>query len=161
NADFGGDAALARLRQRLRQRGLRLMLDFVPNHMAPDHAWVDSHPEYFIHGTEEHRAREPQNWRRVNTAKGPLVLANGRHPYFPHPGLRKAMIEQILSITGRCDGVRCDMAMLVLPDIFRRTWGELARPVDGAAPDDRPFWQRAIETARALSPGFTFMAEAY
>ena len=32
--DLGGDAALARLRERLRARGLRLMLDFVPNHTA-------------------------------------------------------------------------------------------------------------------------------
>ena len=42
--DLGGDAALARLRQRLQERGLKLMLDFVPNHMAPDHPWIDEHP---------------------------------------------------------------------------------------------------------------------
>ena len=41
---LGGDAALARLRERLRKRGLRLMLDFVPNHMAPDHPWVERAP---------------------------------------------------------------------------------------------------------------------
>src|SRR5581483_699950 len=33
---LGGDAALARFRERLGKRELRLMLDFVPNHMAPD-----------------------------------------------------------------------------------------------------------------------------
>ncbi len=47
HADFGGDAALARLRGRLRERGLRLILDFVPNHMAPDHPWVAEHPDWF------------------------------------------------------------------------------------------------------------------
>ena len=42
--DFGGDAALARLRERLRARGLQLLLDFVPNHTAPDHPWVERAP---------------------------------------------------------------------------------------------------------------------
>ena len=51
--DLGGAASLARLRQRLQQRGLKLMLDFVPNHMAPDHPWIDEHPDYFVHGTRE------------------------------------------------------------------------------------------------------------
>src|SRR5262245_59780333 len=54
---LGGDAALARIRQRLRERGLRLMLDFVPNHMAPDHPWVEEHPEYFVAGTESDLAQ--------------------------------------------------------------------------------------------------------
>ncbi|HWQ91247.1 MAG TPA: alpha-amylase family glycosyl hydrolase, partial [Clostridia bacterium] len=58
--DFGGDPALARLRKRLQNYGLRLLLDFVPNHVAPDHPWVESHPEYFIRGTEQNLANEPQ-----------------------------------------------------------------------------------------------------
>ena len=44
HADFGGDDALARLRERLRARSLRLILDFVPNHVAPDHPWVRRAP---------------------------------------------------------------------------------------------------------------------
>ena len=58
--DLGGAAALARLRQRLQQRGLKLMLDFVPNHMAPDHPWIDQHPEYFVHRSESDLVRAPQ-----------------------------------------------------------------------------------------------------
>jgi len=61
HTDFGGDGALARLRERLGARGLRLVLDFVPNHVAPDHHWVEEHPDFFIEGTEEQLAAQPQN----------------------------------------------------------------------------------------------------
>jgi glycosidase len=52
HTQLGGEAALARLRERLRQRGLRLLLDFVPNHTGLDHPWVEEHPEYYLAGTE-------------------------------------------------------------------------------------------------------------
>jgi glycosidase len=167
NADFGGDGALGRLRERLRKRGVRLLLDFVPNHTAPDHPWVASHPEYYVHGTEDDLRREPQNYCR----RGGAILAYGRDPYFPgwtdtlqlnyrHPGLRAAMTRELCSVAERCDAVRCDMAMLVLPDVIARTWGRRPLP-DGAAPVDDPFWPEATATVRARRPDFVFMAEAY
>jgi hypothetical protein len=162
HSDFGGDAALERLRRRLHKRGLRLLLDFVPNHMAPDHPWVQQHPEYFVHGTEEKLAHEPLNYTRATTAAGPTVFAYGRDPYFAgwpdtlqlnyaDPGLQEAMTSELERIAGMCDGVRCDMAMLILPDVFERTWG--LRP--------ESFWPHAIARARARRPGFLFMAEVY
>jgi glycosidase len=66
--DLGGAAALARLRQRLQQRGLKLMLDFVPNHMAPDHPWSDEHPDYFVHGSESDLERARQKFCRLQTS---------------------------------------------------------------------------------------------
>jgi hypothetical protein len=33
------------------------------------------------------------------------------------------MIGELLKIAGHCDGARCDMAMLVLPEVFERIWG--------------------------------------
>ena len=160
--DLGGDAALARLRQRLQARGLKLMLDFVPNHMAPDHPWIDEHPDYFIPGSEDDLACSPQNYVRVPTANGPLVLAHGRDPYFDgwpdtlqlnygHPQLQEAMTAELVRIAGQCDGVRCDMAMLLLPDVFESTWGIRTEP----------FWPQAIETVRRHHPDFQFMAEVY
>src|SRR5438874_3534737 len=62
HSNLGGDAALARLRERLRKRGLKLMLDFVPNHMGLDHPWIEHHPDYFVQGTELDMARAPQNY---------------------------------------------------------------------------------------------------
>jgi len=159
---LGGDAALARLRERLRRRGLKLMLDFVPNHTGPDHPWVEAHPGYYIPGTEAELERTPQNFTRVRRRGGDLILAFGRDPYFPgwpdtfqldysNPATQEAMIGELLKIAGQCDGVRCDMAMLVLPDVFERTWGR--RPQD--------FWPRATRQVRERVPDFCFMAEVY
>jgi hypothetical protein len=160
--DLGGAAALARLRQRLKQRGLKLMLDFVPNHMAPDHRWIDEHPDYFVSGSEGDLSRSPQNYRRVQTKSGPTVLAYGRDPYFAgwpdtlqlnygNPELQRAMIGELENIAEQCDGVRCDMAMLVLPDVFLRTWGIKADP----------FWPKATTAVRRKFANFRFMAEVY
>jgi hypothetical protein len=162
HSDFGGNAALERLRKRLRQRRIRLLLDFVPNHTAPDHPWVQQHPNYYIHGSEEKLTSEPHNYTRVATPGGPKVMAYGRDPYFAgwpdtrqlnyaEPEVQEAMALELERIAGMCDGVRCDMSMLVLPDVFERTWG--LRPAS--------FWPNAIGRARVRNPGFLFMAEVY
>lgn len=162
HAALGGDAALARLRGRLHARGLRLMLDFVPNHTALDHPWVEEHPEYYVAGTERDLARAPGNYTWVRRRGGDRLIAYGRDPYFPgwpdvlqlnygNPATQDAMLGELLNVAGRCDGVRCDMAMLILPEVFERTWGIAARP----------FWPEATRRVREQSPGFCFMAEVY
>ncbi len=158
HTDFGGNAALDRLRGRIHDRGMRLLLDFVPNHMAPDHPWARQYPDYFVHGTASQLEQEPQNYTRSDSE----VLAYGRDPYFPgwpdtlqlnyaNPALQEAMARELENIAAMCDGVRCDMAMLILPDVFQRTWG--MRPAD--------FWPTAIARARARNSCFVFMAEVY
>jgi hypothetical protein len=159
---LGGDGALARLRRRLKDRGLKLMLDFVPNHLGLDHPWVEIHPERFVAGTEADLQRAPHDYARVKCADGDLILASGRDPNFPgwsdtlqldysNPDTQEMMLAELLKVAGQCDGVRCDMAMLLLPDVFERTWGR--RPA--------PFWPRATEQVRQCVPGFCFMAEVY
>ena len=162
HTDLGSDAALARLRERLKKRGLKLMLDFVPNHMGLGHPWVEEHPEHFVRGSELDLARAPQNYTWVKRKSGDILLAYGRDPYFAawpdtlqlnyaNPATQEAMMSELLKIAGQCDGVRCDMAMLVLPDVFERTWGQRA-PL---------FWPTATRRVRARFPGFKFMAEVY
>jgi hypothetical protein len=163
DSHLGGPKGLAVARKELAQRGLRLMLDFVPNHVAPDHPWVTDHPDYFIQGNYGDSVREPGAF----LAAGGNVFACGKDPFFPawpdvlqlnafNPGLRAAIIETVNSIADQCDGVRCDMAMLVMNDIFQRTWGERA----GARPE-KEYWPELIGAVRAKHPGFLFMAEAY
>jgi glycosidase len=162
NEALGGETALAHFRAKLARRGLRLMLDFVPNHTAPDHPWVKSHPDFYVAGSEAAMAQAPANYRRVETDQGPRILACGRDPNFPgwpdtlqldyaNPELQKAQIDALIGIAGKCDGVRCDMAMLLLPEIFQRTWG--------ITPES--FWPKATLAVHAKYPAFTFMAEVY
>ena len=126
----------------MRDHGLSLMLDFVPNHVALDHAWVLEHPEYLVRGDAADLARAPQNYARLPTRGGSAIFAHGRDPGFDgwtdtvqldyrHPGLRAAQRAELGRIAARCDGVRCDMAMLLEPDVFERTWGDRAPPSDG------------------------------
>jgi len=133
DAHLGGPAGLANARKELAKRGMKLLLDFVPNHVAPDHPWAPEHPEYFIRGTVDDANRNPASFIEI---KG-NVYACGRDPFFPawpdvlqlnvfNPRLRQAAAETVSSIVAQCDGVRCDMAMLLLNEIFERTWGSLA-----------------------------------
>lgn len=162
NTLLGEPEALTRLRDRLHRRGLKLMLDFVPNHTALDHPWVQAHPEYYVSGTEEQLARQPQNYCRMALPNRLAILAYGRDPYFDgwpdslqlnygNPALQAAQIDELLKVSHYCDGLRCDMAMLVLPEIFQRTWGITAEP----------FWSKAIPQVRKQHPDFIFMAEVY
>jgi len=160
---LGGPAGLASARRMLRQRGILLVLDFVPNHVAPDHPWAIEHPEYFIQGTADAARNDPASFFQL----GEKIFALGRDPYFPswpdvlqlnafQPGLRQAVIDTISDIAGQCDGIRCDMAMLMLNRIFHRTWETLA----GVEPFG-DYWSTTIPVIKRKHPDFQFIAEAY
>jgi hypothetical protein len=159
---LGGDEALSRLRKRLSERGMKLMLDYVPNHTAPDHNWVIDHADFYIQSTEASLEREPENFTRISMKSGEKIFAHGRDPFFPgwpdtlqlnygNPDLQEAMTGELIRIAGQCDAVRCDMAMLVLPDVFERTWGIKCQN----------FWPEAIRQVHEVNPEFCFMAEVY
>jgi hypothetical protein len=163
DAQLGGPKGLAAARKALAARGVRLVLDFVPNHVAPDHPWVGEHPEYFVQGNADDLSNDPASFVEA----GGKVFACGRDPYFPawpdvlqlnafQPGLRQAVIATVSEIASQCDAIRCDMAMLLLNDIFERTWGARA----GARPAD-DYWRMVIPAVRSSHPDFRFIAEAY
>jgi hypothetical protein len=160
---FGGDKGLEKARKELDKRNLKLILDFVPNHVAPDHPWTVKHPEFFIRGTEEDLINFPEDWYRAEKN----IYAKARDPFYPpwpdvlqlnvfNEGFRAAMLQTLISIAKICDGIRCDMAMLVMNDIFSKTWEAKAGTVPG---DD--FWPLMIPAVRNQNADFMFIAEAY
>jgi hypothetical protein len=168
--EIGGDDALAGARARLARRGIGLVLDFVPNHTARDHPWVADRPDHYVTAELEAARAEPDRFFIAETRHGSRAIAFGKDPYFPgwtdtaqlnfaNADLQSDLIRVLVDVASRCDGVRCDMAMLVLEDVFARTWPEVAIAAPGDARGS--FWARAIETVRADDPRFLFLAEAY
>ncbi len=162
---LGGEAGLRTFRQRLHEHGLKLLLDFVPNHVGLDHPWVAERPELFVQsplqvpGTFAQQTRTGVHW-----------LAYGRDPYFApwtdvvqvdyrRVAARSAMTQLLQSIAGRCDGVRCDMAMLVLNEVFAKTWESF--PIANHQSPSSEFWASAIPVVKETHPGFLFLAEGY
>jgi hypothetical protein len=161
--NYGAPPAMPAARRTASRCGLGLILDFVPNHVAQDHHWVLEHPEFLIRGDAADLIRAPREFFQ----SGGRVFACGRDPHYPpwqdvaqlnafHPGLREAAAGTLLGIADQCDGVRCDMSMLLINRIFRETWGERA----GREPGEE-YWVEVIGAVRERCPGFVFIAEAY
>ncbi|MCI0709682.1 MAG: alpha-amylase [Chloroflexi bacterium] len=161
--NLGNRQELVAFRAQLADYGIGLILDYVPNHVATDHPWTIEHPEYLIQGTDEEAIRRPHDFFAANGT----VFAYGRDPYFPawtdtaqvnafHMDLRQAVIDLLTDIASLCDGIRCDMAMLMVTRIFKQTWGNRS----GELPPTE-FWEDVIPAVHASNPEFLFIAEVY
>jgi Alpha amylase, catalytic domain len=165
DARMGGWKGLDKARADLASRGMSLILDFVPNHTGFDHPWIRSDPEYYVQGTLDNYRADPQLFHPIGAGDSILFIACGRDPFFPpwsdvaqlnyfNPATRDAMIGVLSTIAGHCDGVRCDMAMLVLNDVFAQTWATRVDLLWNVPA--REFWPDATRRAR-----MTYLAEVY
>jgi hypothetical protein len=161
-----GDAlALLMLKERLGRQGMRLIVDFVPNHLGIDSTEPMRFPARFVHSSEALRGTFFAEARF-----GPRYFAHGRDPYFDpwidtvqldyrvmetHENMRS--VAQTASMYG--DGLRCDMAMLLLPEIFAETWKQF--PTSGAHRTQADFWRKTIQEIRLLQPQVELIAEVY
>ena len=163
-AELGGDGALAVFRDKLRAAGLALVLDFIPNHVGLDHPWLTERPGLFVQSP----TAVPETVK-VETEDGIRWVAHGKDPNFPawtdtaqldyrNPDTRESVTNQLLAVAARCDGVRCDMAMLLLNDLFARHWAKF--PFSQPMPQ-REFWTEAIAAVWRQHPEFLFLAESY
>ncbi len=161
-----GDAlSLLMLKERLGRAGLRLIVDFVPNHLGIDSIEPSRFPARFVHSTDQ----KPGTFE-ADARFGKRYFAHGRDPYFA-PWLdtvqldyrvletHHAMTAVAQTASAYADGLRCDMAMLLIPEIFRETWKEF--PSAAAHQTDANFWRKAIAAVRQLQPQAEMIAEVY
>lgn len=168
---FGSSEDLLKFKERLNKNGIKLFLDFVANHLALDHPWVKKSPGYFIQGSSLDIESHPDSFFR-HSYQG-RVFAYGKDPYFPawkdvaqlnyfNPKTRQAMIKELSVILALCDGLRCDMAMLILKAVQKKIWGDTK--TSGGAKFKEPgneFWEEAIALLKDSYPKAIFIAEVY
>jgi glycosidase len=169
NRTLGGKSGFTSLVDRAHIAGLSVFVDFVPNHMAIDSPWIDERPDFFIRSNPRVR---PQSTSEFFLHPSGELIAFGRDPYFPPwhdtsqldytaEGLRSRMTEVLKWISSVADGVRCDMAMLVLRDFIRQQWYPAASEHWFKEKMPGEFWDRALSDVKLVKPDFYFLAESY
>ena len=176
NPVLGTHKDLSELKNKLNNMGIKLFLDFIPNHFSADSTLIKTNPGIFLEADEEVMSKDPYTFfetisKDINQKETKRIFAHGRDPLFPawrdtvqinffKEEARDFLVEQLIKISGMSDGVRCDMAMLPLSNVFHNTWSGLLNRF-GCEKPSVEFWKSAIEKVKAKSPEFIFMAESY
>lgn len=170
NSALGDNKSLLKLKSQLNKKGIRLILDFIPNHFSASSKLLNSNPEIFLSVNKEFFERDSHTFFKPFNNKE-KYFAHGRDPFFPawqdtiqvnifSNDARKYLIGTLLSLTKLCDGVRCDMAMLLLNNVFKNTWSGVLSKSNVSFPTSE-FWKDAIEKVKSKRKDFIFIAEAY
>ncbi len=170
NPALGTTEELIELRRKLNAIGIKLFLDFEPNHFGAESVLIKSNPEIFLQGDKEMLKNDPFTFFEAGPDSR-RIFAHGRDPLFPawtdtvqvnyySNQARDFMTNTLLQIAEVCDGVRCDMAMLQLNNIFQNTWLGVLNKTKFVKPKDE-FWLTAIAKVKEKFPDFIFLAEAY
>jgi len=166
NPELGTSSDVAWLRNQLSSLGMKLMLDFVPNHSACDSPWVDANINYYI------RVPKGTNPPYDSTKYLSNGVAYGNCPGSTTPWsdtaqlnywnseTRSLMLQQLMTIASMADGIRCDMAYIVLNDLFYQTWSTNLNSWGWTRPSTE-FWSDAIAQVKSKYPNVIFLAEVY
>jgi len=169
-ADIGTREELLDVKKNLNSLGLKLILDFVSNHFSVRSSLIETDPYLFVEASEEIYQRDSNTYFKSELAEG-KIFAHGRDPFFPawqdtvqvnyfNPAARSFMINTLKQLTNLCDGVRCDMGMLALSNIFNNTWGSTLKN-NGYCKPENEFWKVCIDEVKDKNENFQFIGEAY
>jgi len=170
NPELGDMPSLLKLRKKLNEKGIKLILDFSTNHFGADSRLIKKNPEIFLevdkwlYDNDSHTYFKPyEDFEKY--------FAHGRDPFFPawqdtiqinffSPQAREYFKTVLSEISKYCDGVRCDMAMLALNNVFKNTWAGILEKKGWEQPAQE-FWSELIGYIKNKNKDFIFIAEAY
>ncbi len=170
NPNIGTEQEILELKEYLNSMNMKLILDFVSNHFSVHSSLIQSNPDLFLSASEEIYNRDPHTYfqSKFDSTK---LFAHGRDPFFPawldtiqlnffNPATRKFMIDSVLKLTKLCNGIRCDMAMLSLNNVFDNTWSGTLTYGKHEKPE-KEFWEECIAEVKKVNDQFLFIGEAY
>ena len=134
NPEFGSEGDFKALVDDAHRLGMRVILDWVPNHSAHDHPWTVQHRDYYVLRPDGSISNARDNEGRETDWTDVAELN------YDNPALRRAMIAEMrwwVDAMG-VDGFRCDVA--------------------GGVPFD--FWAQATRELRAARPDLFMLAES-
>jgi glycosidase len=154
---------LAYLRNKLHSYGMKLMLDFVPNHSACDAPEITSKKNFYVR-CPEGQTIDPSRYMSNGIAYGCGIWCDpwtdvAQYNYADSE-FRNHQIEVLKKIASVSDGCRCDMAHLIINDEFWNYWQSQLTAYGYEKPATE-FWADAIKAVKAVYPDFKFMAESY
>jgi glycosidase len=115
NPAYGTTTDFRALVEAVHSRGMKVILDFVPNHTSPDNAWAKEHPDYYVRN-KRGELTVPRDDKGKLTDWTDVAQLD-----YKNPELRRAMIVNMqywLREFG-IDGFRVDVAGFIPNDFWR------------------------------------------
>jgi alpha-amylase len=116
NPEFGTLADFKKLVQAIHTKGMKVIIDWVPNHTGADHPWLTRHPDFFVKDSSGKPA-VPFGW------------ADTRQLDYKNMAMQDSMIRAMkfwITNTG-IDGFRCDVAWNVPGTFWKKCISQLRK----------------------------------
>ncbi len=120
NPEFGTKADFKSVVDKAHQLGMRVILDWVPNHTGWDNIWIKQHPEWYTHNEKGEIISPNPDWTDVADLN------------YDNKEMRAAMIDALKYWVEKfdVDGYRCDVAGSVPTDF----WNDARKQLDAVKP---------------------------
>jgi glycosidase len=116
NPEFGTMDDFKNVVKAIHEKGMKVLIDWVPNHTGADHRWIDEHPDFFVKDNSG-KAAVAFDWTDV------------RQLNYKNPVLQDSMViaMKFWVKNADIDGFRCDVAWNVPASFWQKSIPQLKK----------------------------------